>query len=143
MALKQAVATSSGDWFKPEDHVAAVALLWEIDPRSHRTSDRPNKFGNFDQVIGARVTTFSTLASLDDPSLEAKPVTVNRTTITKALKSVVDQDPSDPAPMTVLVVKAITSKFGTQAYVVDPVDQATFNKVAAWVERRDSARPAF
>jgi hypothetical protein len=135
MALKRSSEIPGGSsFFKPAEFADAVALL--IEPKSVQR-DVPNTYAgvtkNRDEVT-ADVTVFATAADLaNGKGVEHKAMTFTHPGITNRLSRAIDE--------------AVVGKMGKKqfdkapapAWVVDDVDDATFDKVAEFYEAREAA----
>ena len=139
MALIKAPASGlDSTWFKDKEMTGKLALLMEVIPGTVKVSDRPNKFGNHDDMIDAYLTVFETARDLENDELKRQRVTVSRANMFKTLKALLDEAGDDPSPASVYIVKAVQTKSGTTTYVLDPASDEVFERVAQWVERRDA-----
>lgn len=121
-------------YFKPEDHKNAVALL--IEPKSV-ARDVPNTYAgvtkNRDEVT-ADVTVFVSQADLDNGrGVEYKAMTFTHGGITNRLSRVLGDE------VVGRLGKKQFEKAPAPAWVIDDVDDATFDKVAAYFEAREAA----
>ena len=136
MALSNSVSSSS-TFFKPADHAGSVAMIFEA--RAFEP-DRPSQYGPRD-VITARVIDFPTEASItgNTPTI-IESMSIDKTMIARDLKGDLDKSRQSGVPelRVAIVTKAESSKPGQNpAWVLRPVSQAVFEKVAAWYEARE------
>lgn len=135
MSLKRSSEVQGGSsYFKPEEHKTAVALL--VEPKSVQR-DVPNTYAgvtkNRDEVT-ADVTVFATAADLAAGNgRELKGVTVTHGGITNRLKNAIGES------IVGALGKKQFEKAPAPAWVIDDVDDATFDKVAAYYEAREAA----
>lgn len=134
MALKRSSEIQGGAYFKPADHEGAVALL--IEPKSVQR-DVPNTYKgqtkNRDEVKGD-VTVFASAADLaNGKGVEVKGITFTHPGLVNRLSRAIDE--------------AVVGKMGKKqfdgspapAWVIEDVDDATFEQVASFYEAREEA----
>lgn len=135
MGLKRSSEIAGGSsFFKPAEFESAVALL--IEPKSVQR-DVPNTYAgqtkNRDEVT-ADVTVFASQSDLDNGNgVEHKDMTFTHPGITNRLSRAVGE--------------AVVGKMGKKqfekapapAWVVDDVDDPTFDKVSDYYEKREEA----
>lgn len=135
MALKRTSEIAGGSaYFKPAEFADAVALL--VEPKSVQR-DVPNTYAgvtkNRDEVT-ADVTVFATAADLEaGKGVEHKGMTFTHAGITNRLKNAVNES------VVGKMGKKQFEKSPAPAWVIDDVDDATFDKVAAYYEAREAA----
>ena len=140
MALIKAPASGlDSTWFRDKEMTGKLALLMEVIPGTAKVSNRPNTYGNYDDMIDAYLTVFETARDLENDELMRQRVTVSRANMFKTLKALLDEAGDDPNPTSVYIVKAVQTKSGVITYVLDPAPDEVFERVAQWVEKRDAA----
>lgn len=135
MSLKRSSEVSGGGtYFKPADHDTAAALL--VEPKSVQR-DVPNTYAgvtkNRDEVT-ADVTVFKSAADLANGNgVEAKGVIFGHPGIVNRLRNAIGE--------------GVVGKMGKEqfknapapAWVIADIDDAAFEKVAAFYEKREAA----
>lgn len=135
MSLKRSSEIQGGSsYFKPEQHKDAVALL--VEPKSVER-DVPNTYAgvtrNRDEVT-ADITVFLTEADLAaGNAVVLNAVTVTHPGITNRLSRAIGES------VVGRLGKKQFEKAPAPAWVIDDVDDATFDKVAAYYEAREAA----
>ena len=130
MALSNGTG-SGGDYIKPEDYRDAKAVLIEPSKILH---DQPSKFGGTRNIAVADVTIFNNANTLDG---QEEPIILRGARLTgqalvRDLEGLVGEGTVGkffPAP---------NSKGSKPIWVTRPVDQAIYERVAAYVEKRDA-----
>jgi len=139
MALKRSSDIQGGSsYFKPAEHDKAVALL--IEPLSVQRDvqytpyqAKPGVTDNRDEVT-ADVTVFASAADLAaGKGVEVKGMTFTHKAITSRLSRVVGDQ------VVGVMGKKQFENSAAPAWVIDEVDDATFEKVAAYYEAREAA----
>lgn len=135
MSLKRSSEIQGGSaYFKPAEFDKAVALL--VEPKSVQR-DVPNTYAgvtkNRDEVT-CDITVFQTAADLESGNgVEHKGMTVTHPGITNRLSRAIDE------AVVGRMGKKQFEKAPAPAWVIDDVDDATFDKVSEFYEAREAA----
>ena len=119
---------TGGAWFKPAEHTADVAILFE-PKRVDR--DQPSQYGVRDVAVGD-ITVFATEESLDkgEPTEVLKGGKVDKGLIISSLEKVLGGAMGG-------IVRKITLNNGNTGWVLRDLDAKTEGKVVAYLEKRD------
>ena len=132
MQLGNGAGTAGGDFLKPADHQNAMAIL--LEP-TKILRDQPGKFGSRD-ILVADVTVFKTKDTVE--GTEA-PLVLQAQKITGKVL-VEDHEDKVGKEATVGRFVALPNSKGTHPiWAIRPVDQAVFERVAAYVAAREKA----
>ena len=127
--------SGGGDFLKPADHQGAKGIL--LEP-TKILRDQPGKFGTRD-ILVADVTIFNTKETLDGTE---DPIYLQGVKITGAIL-IKDQEDRVGKEATVGKFAALPNPKGDKPiWAVRQVDQAVFDRIVAFLERREAALEA-
>ena len=127
--------SGGGDFLKPADYVGAKGIL--LEP-TKILRDQPGKFGTRD-ILVADITIFNTKETLDGTE---DPIYLQGVKITGAIL-VKDQEDRVGKEATVGKFAALPNPKGDKPiWAVRQVDQAVFDRIVAFLERREAALEA-
>ena len=127
--------SGGGDFLKPADYVGAKGIL--LEP-TKILRDQPGKFGTRD-ILVADVTIFNTKETLDGTE---DPIYLQGVKITGAIL-IKDQEDRVGKEATVGKFAALPNPKGDKPiWAVRQVDQAVFDRIVAFLERREAALEA-
>ena len=127
--------SGGGDFLKPADHQGAKGVL--LEP-TKILRDQPGKFGTRD-ILVADVTIFNTKETLDGTE---DPIYLQGVKITGAIL-IKDQEDRVGKEATVGKFAALPNPKGDKPiWAVRQVDQAVFDRIVAFLERREAALEA-
>lgn len=127
--------SGGGDFLKPADYVGAKGIL--LEP-TKILRDQPGKFGTRD-ILVADVTIFNTKEALDGTE---DPIYLQGVKITGAIL-IKDQEDRVGKEATVGKFAALPNPKGDKPiWAVRQVDQAVFDRIVAFLERREAALEA-
>jgi hypothetical protein len=138
LAKKDAIGGSLPPFFRPENHAADLALIFE--PQSVREGV-PGKFGPRDHVR-AKVTAFRTQADLDKGVPHSEElVEINATVLARDLKELLENAKAtgDTAPALIAVLNHYQPKGGgNKSWVFRQPRDDDYDKAAAFYETREA-----
>lgn len=121
-----------GGFFKPADHLGAVAILLEVQGFQ---AQAPSKYGPKDSVT-AEITVFKTQTDLDSGNAtELGSVAIQYKGLTRGFEGLVGK-------ATIAALGQAPTQSGQDAWVWRQVGSAASGKVAEYVQKRDAAREA-
>ena len=127
--------SGGGDFLKPADYVGAKGIL--LEP-TKILRDQPGKYGPRD-ILVADVTIFNTKETLDGTE---DPIYLQGVKITGAIL-IKDQEDRVGKEATVGKFAALPNPKGDKPiWAVRQVDQAVFDRIVAFLERREAALEA-
>ena len=127
--------SGGGDFLKPADYVGAKGVL--LEP-TKILRDQPGKYGTRD-ILVADVTIFNTKETLDGTE---DPIYLQGVKVTGAIL-IKDQEDRVGKEATVGKFAALPNPKGDKPiWAVRQVDQAVFDRIVAFLERREAALEA-
>ena len=127
--------SGGGDFLKPADYVGAKGIL--LEP-TKILRDQPGKYGTRD-ILVADVTIFNTKETLDGTE---DPIYLQGVKVTGAIL-IKDQEDRVGKEATVGKFAALPNPKGDKPiWAVRQVDQAVFDRIVAFLERREAALEA-
>ena len=127
--------SGGGDFLKPADYVGAKGIL--LEP-TKILRDQPGKFGTRD-ILVADVTIFNTKETLDGTE---DPIYLQGVKVTGAIL-IKDQEDRVGKEATVGKFAALPNPKGDKPiWAVRQVDQAVFDRIVAFLEKREAALEA-
>lgn len=123
--------SGGGDWFKPEDHASAAAILFE--PKSIEKNVRNEKYNNTRDIITGVITIFATEADVEagKPSQIMQAGKLDKTALISTLERVM-------GGATVARVFKGPFKNGNTGWQFDSVPPAIEAKVAEYLDAREA-----
>ena len=138
MAIQKASSLASGSFLKPDEYSNALAILFEptrVDKNVTYTKYRSTETALRDEAM----TTMHVFKNQDQLNGKAEPETMSgvrvvHSMIVGSLEKVIGE-------ATIAVIRKVPTTKGEGWALRDP-DDATFDKVADWHEKRETARQA-
>lgn len=138
MAIQKASSLAGGAFLKPDDYTNALGILFEpkrIDKDVTYTKYNSTETGKRDEAV-TDMFVFTNQDQLDGkvPPTEVEDVRAVHGMVVSSLEKVVGEG-------TIGVLRKIPTRAGSGWALRDP-DDATFNKIAAWYDKREADRQA-
>ena len=127
--------SGGGDFLKPADHQGAKGVL--LEP-TKILRDQPGKYGTRD-ILVADITIFNTKETLDGTE---DPIYLQGVKITGTIL-IKDQEDRVGKEATIGKFVALPNSKGDKPiWAIRPVDQAVFDRIVAYLEKREAALEA-